>query len=373
MLTQPIAGSWPLDEGELMAEYKSNVDQNQAAELLAKARRVVITTHVKPDGDAFGSVVALAAALRGGGAQVSVIVAGPIHESFKSLPGFDLLQPFDADAEWPEVDMLVVLDTGAWSQLQMMRRHIEPLLDRTLIIDHHVSGDVPAKWLCIDSQAAATCQMLGDLVTRLPREDGYLDVAEPRVAEALYIGLASDTGWFRFSNTRPATLELAARLLRAGVDNASLLQKLEQAERVEKLRLLVRALDSLRLMADDRAAMMVLRAEDFTQTGAVVEETERFVDMPQIVGTVELVALVTEPPQDDPGAGDGNTSSFTDANGAIRLSFRSKAGPNAINVARLAQQFGGGGHERAAGAKVVGSLDEVLVRVESAVRAALKP
>ena len=357
-----------------MTEYKSNVDQDQAVEILAGARRVVITTHVKPDGDAFGSVVALASVLRGGGAQVRAVVAGPIHDSFKSLPGCDLLEPYDPDAEWREADLLVVLDTGAWSQLEMMRRHIEPLLDRTLIIDHHVNGDVPAAWFCIDSQAAATCQVLGDLLPRMPRDSRYLAVTEPVVAQALYIGLASDTGWFRFSNARPATFELAADLLRAGVDNASLLQKLEQAERVEKLRLLIRALGSLRLMADNRAAVMVLRAEDFAETGAVLEETERFVDMPQVIGTVEVVVLITEPPAQDGDAGSDSTpSSFADGNGAIRLSFRSKAGPDAINVARLAQQFGGGGHERASGAKVVGALDEVLGRVESAIMAALKP
>ena len=355
-----------------MTEYKSNVDPNQAVEILAGARRVIITTHMKPDGDAFGSVVALASVLCGGGAQVNAVVAGPVHDSFKSLPGFDLLQPYDPDAEWAEADLLVVLDTGAWSQLEMMRRHIEPLLDRTLIIDHHVNGDVPAAWRLIDSQAAATCQVLGDLVPRMPQNNGYPAVTEPVVAHALYIGLASDTGWFRFSNTRPTTFELAADLLRAGVDNASLLQKLEQAERVEKLRLLIRALDSLRLMADNRAAVMVLRAEDFAETGAVLEETERFVDMPQVVATVQVVVMVTEPPAQAGDAAPDGRSSFADGNGAIRLSFRSKAGPDAINVARLAQQFGGGGHERASGAKVVGALDEVLDRVESAVRAALK-
>ena len=355
-----------------MTEYHSNIDNDQAAELLARARRVVITTHVKPDGDAFGSVVAMAAVLQSGGAEVSAVVAGPVHESFTNLPGFDLLQPYDAEAEWPEADLLVVLDTGAWSQLAMMRRHIEPLLDRTLIIDHHVNGDVPAAWFCIDSKAAATCQILGDLLPRMPRDGGYLDIASPVVAEALYIGLASDTGWFRFSNTRPVTFELAAKLLRAGVDNASLLQKLEQAERVEKVRLMVRALESLRLIVDDRAALMVLRAEDFAETGAVLEETERFVDMPQVVSTVEVVVLVTEPPAQVADAGvDAGTGGFADGNGAIRLSFRSKAGPNAINVAQMAQQFGGGGHERASGAKVVGEVDEVLARVESAVRASL--
>src|SRR5690606_21036827 len=106
---------------------------------------------------------------------------------------------------------------------------------------------------------------------------------------------------FRFSNTRPMTHELAARLLRCGVDHAHLYQQLEQTERPAKLALMIRALDSLQLLADGRAAVMVLRAEDFAQTGANLEETERFVDIPQTVSTVQIVVLITEPPADPEG------------------------------------------------------------------------
>ena len=352
------------DPETLMTDYVSNIGRSEAAKLLAGAKRVLVTSHVKPDGDAFGSVVAVAAALRSRGAEVTALVAGPVHASFKRLAGFDLIEPYDPDGDWPEVDLVAVLDTGAWAQLGPMRRNIEPRLERTLIIDHHVSGDVPAAWRYIDSIAAAACQILGDLLGRLSADAQPTDAFDPVVAEALYVGLASDTGWFRFSNTRPDTLEMSARLLRAGVDHASLYRKLEQTERIEKLKLLTCALKSLHLLANGRAALMVLHAEDFRQTGAALEETERFVDLPQIVATVEVVVLATEPPPDVANlTGDGN--------GAIRLSFRSKPGASAVNVARLAQQFGGGGHERAAGAKVVGTLDEVVGKVTRAVASAL--
>ena len=348
-----------------MSEYASNVDHQQAADLLTSARRVLVTTHAKPDGDAFGAAVALSAAL-GGGAEVSVLLVGPVPANFRDLAGYELVTLCQPRAELPEADLVVIVDTGAWSQLEAMRARLEPHLGRTLIIDHHLSGDVPAAWRYVDRQAAATCELLGDLFARTglgQTDDGLFD---PVVAEALFVGLASDTGWFRFSNTRAQTLELSAKLLRSGVDHARLYRVLEEGERVEKLKLMIPALVSLRLLGDDRAALMVLKAEDFATSGALLEETERFVDLPQAVGSIEVVVLIVEPPPVGAAELAGAPNS-----GAIRLSFRSKPGVDAVNVAALAQRFGGGGHERAAGAKVIGPLDEVVARVAQAVTEAV--
>jgi len=247
----------------------------------------------------------------------------------------------------PDADLVVIVDTGAWSQLGPMRKALESRVDQMLIIDHHLNGDVPAAWRYIDGQAAAACEVLADLIEDLTGE--YSRV----VGEALFVGIASDTGWFRFSNTRPQTHTLAAKLLEQDIDQAELYGKLEQNERAQKLKLMIRALDSLELVAEERAAVMVLRAEDFNQTGATVEDTDRFVDLPQVVGSVQLVVLITQPPNPD--------------NKLNGLSFRSKPGHNAVNVSLLAQQFGGGGHARAAGAKVAGSLDPLIDQVKTAI------
>jgi phosphoesterase RecJ-like protein len=254
--------------------------------------------------------------------------------------------------------MVVVVDTGAWGQLAPMRKYLEPRVDRTLLIDHHLSGDVPAKWKYIDSTSAATCEIIAQLIDEIARHEHQSPnrMLDPIVSDALFVGIASDTGWFRFSNTRPFTHELAARLIRQGVDHAALYAQLEQGDRPEKLKLQIRALESLRLLANNTIAMMVLRASDFVETGAQAEETERLVDIPQTVATVQVVVLITEPP-DEQGKS---------APPLIRMSFRSKPGKDAVNVAELAAQFGGGGHARAAGAKVPGPLDVVVARVAEA-------
>jgi phosphoesterase RecJ-like protein len=254
-----------------------------------------------------------------------------------------LLNPGDPGPT-EEPDLVVVVDTGAWSQLEPMRPYLQARHDKTIVIDHHLRGDEVGRWQWIDTTAAAACEIIADLVELLPVEPDAL------IHDALFVGIASDTGWFRFSNTSPRTHELAARLQRAGVDHAMLYQQVEQGERPEKLALLIRALDSLKLLNGGTAAVMCLRISDFDETGARPEETERFVDIPQIVRDVDVVALITEQQE-----------------GPVRVSFRSKPGDDAIDVSALAGQFGGGGHARASGAKIDGSLETVQRQVIQAI------
>jgi phosphoesterase RecJ-like protein len=343
-----------------MTDYRSNIDLRTVATKMIDVRKVSVTTHAKPDGDAFGSVVAVMAVMMQMGKSVDAFLIPPVPQCFDTLRGRELVRVIDMDSPpTPDmsVDCLIVLDTGAKAQLVPMADGLTPLWPRTLIIDHHLTGDVPAAWRYIDGRAAACCQIVAELIDELERLRGTPGkLLSPTVCEALYVGLSSDTGWFRFSNTQPRTHELAAKLMLLGVDPASLYSKLEQAERPEKLALMTRALDSLKMLSGGRLAVMVLRSSDFVETGAMLEETERFVDIPQMVSTVRVVALLVEPPV-------GGTSGSASDSPAIRIGFRSKPGPRAVNVARLAQQFGGGGHAQAAGAKVTGALDQVVSRV----------
>lgn len=348
-----------------MTEYTATTDAEGAARLLREtAGPIVVFTHAKPDGDAFGSVVALTATLRSLGKEAVGCFVPPVAENLTCLAGAELTQVYrNGETQLPEAALYVVLDTGAWSQLGPVRPFIEPHLQRTLIIDHHLSGDVPAAHRWIDGNAAATCEVLAPMLEMLL--NGSLNAGDDALTRALrdglFVGIASDTGWFRFSNTRPRTHELAAKLLRHGVNHAELYQRLEQSERMEKLTLLTRALDSLKLVAGGRAAIMSLRRADFDQTGALEEETERLIDVPQQVGVIEVIVLVSE------SAGDADNG----VKPVTRLSFRSKPGNGAVNVASLAGEFGGGGHARAAGAKLEQPLDEALPAIEQAIERAM--
>jgi phosphoesterase RecJ-like protein len=362
--------------------YCSNVDVASVGELLLETPGPVwVLTHAKPDGDAYGSSVALAGVLRELGKHALVTFVPPVPESLRRLPGMQWAEVLTGDvAKYRlafEPARVVVVDTGSWGQVGPLGRLLEPWLDRTIIMDHHVTGDIAAPLRLVQPQAAACCEIIAELVEQLMPSDqrpgqratdtaGYKHLPST-IRDALFVGIASDTGWFRFSNTRPQTHELAARLIRMGTDHAAIYQSTEQSERPEKLALLMRAVQSMQMLANGRAAMMVLRDCDFADTGALPEETERLIDIPQVVGSVRVIALVTE--QVEP---DGKT--------LVRVSFRSKPAPpgsppgsdpgkgedDAVDVAKLAEQFGGGGHARASGAKFREPIEAVIAKVRNA-------
>ena len=337
-----------------MNDYTANITLDQAADLLRQTDGpITVLTHAKPDGDAAGSLVALVTALNAVGKHATGLLVPPITPALDFLANSHAIAnagPGHAIAD--DTARLVIVDTGAYSQLHPLGEQVRAMLDRTLILDHHLSGDVPAEHRYIDPTAAAAAEIIAAVIQRLTHGNTLGTPVQRTINDALFTGIASDTGWFRFSNVTPNTHRLAADLIAAGVNHADLYARLEQAERPEKLKLLIRAVDSLELLADDRAAVMTLRASDFDETGARAEETERLIDIPQQVGSVQAIALVSE--------------IHTDHGPQTRISFRSKPIEGAVNVADLAAQFGGGGHARAAGAKIDQPLDQVRPRIVEA-------
>lgn len=354
-----------------MPEHHSNTTLAAAADLIKQATGTIfITTHAKPDGDAFGSVVALSTALRKLGKETFPCFAPPVASQLADLKGHDQTHTLSDGLSIPDCGLYVIVDTGAWSQVAPLRETLEPNLAKTLIIDHHLSGDIDAAYKYVDAEAGACAEIIAELLDLLDEGastsggGGALSPWDATTAEALFVGIGSDTGWFRFSNTRPQTHQLAARLMEMGVDHADLYARLHQTERPAKLMLLSRALTSMTLLADERAAVMSLSKQDFAETGALEEETERLIDVPQQARSIQVVALVTE------------STIETDAGPKplARISFRSKpkyeGGPDAVNVADLAAKFGGGGHARAAGAKLQAPFDEAVQQVRAAIESA---
>jgi phosphoesterase RecJ-like protein len=358
-----------------MTEYAANLDVPAAADLLRRADTLTLLTHAKPDGDAYGSVVALAATLRHLGKTVHAAFAPPLPRSFEQMPGHELAITTRSPDELPaSADLLVVVDTGARSQLgplpgvfDAQQRAGRP----TLIVDHHLHGDLPAEHRLIDADRAANCELVAELIDALAGDllapgPGGVSVDGPTgraIATALYLGIATDTGWFRFPNTTPATHRLAARLIEHGVDHANLFNASENDNRPEKLALVTAALNALEYLHGGRVALMTVGPADFERTGAAYEETERLVDYPQIVGSTRAVALVAE-------------VFSPDGRHLTRVSLRSKpalaGGEPAINVAAIAATLGGGGHFHAAGVKLPGPMREHLAALKAAIAEAME-
>ncbi len=320
---------------------------DDVAGVLGSAVRVLITTHVRPDGDALGSAAALAMGLAGRGVEIEVLLLSHLPSKYAFIFNDHGIVHHDAEAGWPagldlgRFDVLAVVDTGTWAQLPGLRERLDGFAGKKVVVDHHLTQEdwADVKW--VDTAAAAAGEIVAELLAKLGVGiDGSM-------ATALYLAIASDTGWFQFSNTSPRTLRLAADLMERGVDTDRLYQLLYQNERAERVVLQARALGSLELLCDNRLAVMVIRQADFQATGAKAPDTENLINIPLQIATVEVSVLVTE---------------ATDF-GPTRVSLRSKGG---VDVARFAEGFGGGGHARASGLKIEDTVDGARDKVVAA-------
>jgi phosphoesterase RecJ-like protein len=320
---------------------------------LTRSKRVLVTTHVRPDGDALGSAAALVLGLRQRNIDSEVLLLSHLPRKYAFIFKDYQITHHDAEPGWPATldlnrfDCLLVVDTGTWSQLPGLREHIDGWGVPKLVIDHHLTQEDWADHKLVITQAAAAGEIVAEL---LELWNVPLDLP---IATALYLAISTDTGWFQFSNTRPYTLRLAAMLMEAGVDTDRMYQLLYQNERAERVALQARAMQSLELLCDNRLAVMTIRRGDFEATKANVPDTENLINVPLAIATVEAAILITEP---------------LDA-GPVRVSLRSKG---QVNVAEFAAQFGGGGHARAAGLKLDGNLDAVHQRVLAAMQSCMR-
>ena len=243
-------------------------------------------------------------------------------------------------------DAFLTLDTGTWSQLPGLKEKLEKWNKPKWVIDHHMTQENWADEKIVLTQAAAAGEIVAELIEQMD-----IEFDEP-IAVQLYVAIITDTGWFQFSNTRPFTLRLCAQLMEAGVDTDRIYQLIYQNERAQRVALQTRAMQSMHLLADGKLAVLKLSKNDFKESGANVPDTENLINIPLQIATVQASILAVEPLDFGP----------------IRISLRSKG---AIDVAKLAEQFGGGGHKRASGLKLEGSLDEATKKVADAVIAAL--
>lgn len=346
---------------EVGGSYVSNATLEQVAARLREARNVAILTHSKPDGDAVGSSLALARSLARIGAKARPVFLPPWSPRMDPIVGATPIIK-EAHGTWKredlaDVDCVAVVDTGSWTQVADAREWLEPRRARTVVVDHHAHGDPDLSALRhVDTSAAAAAQLVAEVCRQLlnvPRCSRLpLEVAEP-----LYLGLATDTGWFRHSNVTSDVMRMAAELIDAGVDQNRLYRLIEQNDSPKRLLLIQRALASLRLISNNRVAIMSVTAADIAACEAGQDELGGLTDLPQTVGSVRVVAVLTElEPQ------------------LVKISLRSKAvepPEQAVDVNAIAQTLGGGGHVHAAGAKLKLSLAAARERVTQALQDAL--
>ena len=313
------------------------------AAALTRARHVVLTTHVNADGDGIGSEIALWHLLRARG--VSVAIANPTRIPER----FNFLIPEGADAstraikEIERADVVASLDIGDISRLGGLAAVINERQPPFVCIDHHVGPvRLPPGPCLIAPEATATAELVFDLANVV----GWPLTAES--AQALYVGLLTDTGGFRFSNTTARALRVAAALLEKGVDPESIYSSVYASAPEGRVRLLAEVLQTLVVEPEVGLAWVSVPPDALRRHAVTADDLDGIVEFPRSIAGVRMALLFRHI-----------------ANGRVKVSFRSMG---EVDVAALANQFGGGGHHRAAGASIDGTMAEVEDKVLGAAR-----
>ena len=315
------------------------------AELFVPGRRVCLTTHVNPDGDGLGSEVGLAHLLRAIG--VEVLVANPTVTPARFEFLLRGLSKVDRSAEAVKTlriaDVIVVLDISDLGRLGMLSQTVAERGVPVACIDHHVSpGTLPPGPRYVDPSASATGELVAEiaLANRWP--------LTPEVARALYVAILTDTGGFRFSNTKPRTLRIAAELLETGLDPESIYLDVYANAPAGRPRLLAEALQTLVVEEDVGLAWVTVPPGAVERHKVTVDDLDGIVEFPRSVAGVRMAMLFREMSQ-----------------GRVKVSLRSVG---EVDVAAFAKPYGGGGHVHAAGVALEGTLPDVQARILEAAR-----
>jgi phosphoesterase RecJ-like protein len=315
-------------------------------DLVHRHRRFLLTTHVRPDPDGLGSQIALADVLEGMGKDVRLVIASTWPPRYTFLDPARRIKEFAPPGdEYRDAEVLVVLDTGTWGQLGPFGQFLETSGAAKVVIDHHVSQDDLDALPLLDSTAEATGRLVYEAAQALNQP------ISTRAANALFAALATDTGWFRHKNTTAETFVLAEALMRAGADPTGLYDKIYEQNTLARQHLTGLVLSRLRVVENGRVAYTEVHKADYAATGAIPQDTEDMINYTRSIAGVEVGLFFLEQPA-----------------GGVKISFRSRA---SVDVARIAEEFGGGGHRLAAGATLQTTLPEAERRVLDAVRAAL--
>ncbi len=310
------------------------VTKKEVYELLKNSRRLVLTMHVNPDGDAFGSTLGLAHSLMAMGKEVQIVLDDKrIPPKFAFLKGYEKIR-LAAEGETIDADLLVSLDASTKDRIGRLPQIVKaPVLN----IDHHVSNTEYADYLYLEPNYAATGEIIAELLLDMEM------LLDKDTADCLYLAMATDTGFFKFANTTEHTLTMAARMIGRGARPNFVSESFEMRSEAE-LNALKSVLETLDYHYDGKVCGLSVPKDVMEQEGI---STDGFVDYPRSLCGVEVAYLLKYVDQE-----------------VTRVSLRSKN----INVIPIAETFGGGGHMRASGCTIQAGLEEAKQKLLEAMK-----
>lgn len=310
---------------------------------LRKAPEVALFSHVSPDGDCIGSMLAIGLALEKLGKRVKFYNPDPVPKNLAFLSGASRIKPWREGIFLPQA--LLFVDCADLQRANVEDRQI-PVQATCLNLDHHISNQKFGHVNVVDPEAAATGELAYDLVRGLGVR------LDQEMAENLYTAILTDTGSFQYGNTTARTHQVAAELLAEGIEFIRIHHQIFDQKPLAQVRLLERALSSLELFADGKLGIMVLSIADFAASGAEDALSEGLINHVRTIEGVEAAVLLRE----------------VEA-GKVKAGLRSNLW---LDVNAIASQFGGGGHKRAAGCTIQASLADAKSLILAAIEEALQ-
>lgn len=309
-----------------MIKYKNELDE--LSEAIYQADTIGICGHMSPDGDCIGSVVSLGLAIKKLGKNIKMVLNDSIPEYLETIDGLDYL---DKDTNPSGYDLFIALDTASDDRLGPALNAFTASKKRA-VIDHHRTNEGFGDFNIIDPEASSTCEIVYEIISYLG-----LDLDE-KIARANLVGILTDTNRFLYESTSPRTLEIASKLCTYPINKDNLMQKLYQSDSKKSLILTREIIDRSIFLKDDKLAYFIMEKNDMNKLDIDKDDLEGKINLIRDIDTVELAFSIRE------------DESF------FKVSMRSK---NHINVSKIAEEFGGGGHKRAAGFSFVGPIDEL--------------
>ncbi|MFN3599455.1 MAG: DHH family phosphoesterase [Aquificaceae bacterium] len=309
-------------------------------ELLKEERGpILIASHESPDADTLGSALALYLFLKKKGKKVFVGCKDSVPHFLDFLPGSQEVIKLPVEEVF---SLALVVDASGFSRVNAEVRAF-----KRARIDHHIGGEFYGEYDYIDPKAPSTTALVYKLLCAWDKS-----AIDEDIAENLYAGLATDTGFFKYSNTTAETFELAKELVELGAKPHWTYINFAERERVNKLRLLSKVLETLSLEEEGLVAGITIFDRFFKETGCQYADSEGLVNYPRSLEGVEVAYALIEKPEE----------------GVWKISLRSKG---KVDVAKIAESLGGGGHKYASGCKIKGSYEDVKKRLLTAIREGL--
>lgn len=316
----------------------------EAIKLIKKSEKIYICSHVQPDGDNIGSILALGMAIEKMNKNVKVLKVDDIPSDYKFLPNIDLIKKYEIEKEI-EIDLFIALDSSDMERLGVGKEFAQNA--KSIInIDHHITNTNFGDINIVSPSSAATGELIYDFIRQMKVE------IDKDIATCLYTAISTDTGSFIYSNTTYMTHLIVAELLKTGININDININLYQKRSMERTRLFINVLNDIEIFLNGKIGIVTVTQDTLKSSNAKLEDTEGIISFVRDIDSVEVACLLKEVNKNE-----------------IKVSLRSK---EKIDVSKISSKFNGGGHIRAAGCTLFTEMDNakelILKEIEMAFR-----